>query len=135
MLHRPGQWGEREQEQRRTPTAVYQYELLSRWGQCRTTYELGVANKLTGEPQERLLEVVVGLSRDVVVQEVLLAVEGDSLSLDFALLNIDLVAAENNRDVFTDTDEVTCEGRGQLFVARTVSSKGCNIRCQLGTFL
>lgn len=75
----------------------------------RVTYKLGVANELAGEPQERLLEVVVGLGRDVVVLEVLLAVESDGLGLDFALLNIDLVAAEDNGDVFADTDEITCE--------------------------
>lgn len=73
------------------------------------TYKLGVANELTGEPQEGLLEVVVGLGRNVVILEVLLAVESDGLGLDFALLNIDLVAAEDNGDVFADTDEITCE--------------------------
>lgn len=33
--------------------------------------------------------------------------ESDGLGLDLALLNIDLVAAENNGDVLTDTDEIT----------------------------
>lgn len=71
------------------------------------TYKSLVADKLSCEPQEGLLEVVVGLGRDVVVLEVLLAVEGDGLGLDLALLDIDLVAAENNGDVLADTDEVT----------------------------
>lgn len=71
------------------------------------TYELGVANELAGEPEEGLLEVVVGLGRDIVVLEVLLAVEGDGLGLDLALLNIDLVTAENDGDVLADTDEIT----------------------------
>ncbi len=35
--------------------------------------------------------------------------EGDGLGLDLALLDIDLVAAENDRDVFANADEVTCE--------------------------
>ena len=39
--------------------------------------------------------------------QILLAMEGDGLRLDFALLNIHLVAAEDDRDVFADTDEVT----------------------------
>lgn len=69
--------------------------------------KLGVANELAGEPQEGLLEVVVGLGRDIVVLEVLLAVESDSLGLDLALLDVDLVTAENNGDVLADTNQVT----------------------------
>lgn len=71
------------------------------------TYQLRVANELAGEPEERLLEVVVGLGGDIVVLEVLLAVEGDGLGLDLALLHIDLVTAENDGDSLADTDEVT----------------------------
>lgn len=70
------------------------------------THKLSVADKLSGQPEERLLKVVVGLGRDVVVLEVLLAVESDGLGLDLALLHIDLVAGENNGDVFANADEV-----------------------------
>lgn len=71
------------------------------------TYETRVANELASQPQEGLLEVVVGLGRDVVVLQVLLAVEGDGLGLDLSLLDVDLVAAEDNWDVLANTDEVT----------------------------
>ena len=71
------------------------------------TYQSGVADKLAGEPEERLLEVVVGLGRDVVVLEVLFPVEGDGLGLHLALLDVDLVAAENDGDVLADTGEIT----------------------------
>lgn len=67
-----------------------------------------VADQLAGEPQEGLLEVVVGLGTDIVVLKVLLAVEGDGLGLDLALLHIDLVTAQNDGDVLADTDEITC---------------------------
>ena len=70
------------------------------------TYQSLVADELPCEPQEGLLEVVVGLGGDVVVLEVLLAVEGDGLGLDLALLDIDLVSAKDDRDVLADTDEV-----------------------------
>jgi hypothetical protein len=70
-------------------------------------YQALVANELPREPQERLLEVVVGLGGDVVVLEILLAVEGDGLGLDLALLDIDLVAGQDNGDVLADTDQVT----------------------------
>ena len=73
------------------------------------TYQGLVSDQLPGEPQEGLLEVVVGLGRDVVVLQVLLAVESDGLGLDFALLNVDLVAGQDDRDVFADADEVTYE--------------------------
>jgi hypothetical protein len=69
--------------------------------------EGGVSDELAGEPKEGLLEVVVGLSGDVVVLEVLLAVKGDGLGLDLALLHVDLVSCKNDGDVLADTDEVT----------------------------
>jgi len=59
-----------------------------------------------GNLQEGFLEVIVGLRGDVVVLKVLLAVEGDRLSLDFSLLDIDFVAGEDNGDVFADTNEI-----------------------------
>ena len=65
-----------------------------------------VANKLSCEPEERLLKVVVGLCGDIVVLQVLLAVEGDGLGLDLALLDIHFVAAENDGNVFADTDQI-----------------------------
>lgn len=68
-----------------------------------------VTDKLTSKPQERLLKVVVRLGRDIVVLEVLLAVECDGLGLDLALLDIDLVTAENDGDVLADSDQVTCQ--------------------------
>jgi hypothetical protein len=70
--------------------------------------ERGVADQLASEPEERLLEIVVGLGGDVVVLKVLLAVEGDRLGLDFSLLDIDLVAAQHDRNVFADANQVTC---------------------------
>jgi hypothetical protein len=70
-------------------------------------FQLRVADKLASKPEERLLEVVVGLGGDVVVLEVLLAVEGDGLGLHLTLLHIDLVTGQDNGDVLADTDEVT----------------------------
>lgn len=69
--------------------------------------EGGVADQLPCEPEERLLEVVVGLGRDLEVLEVLLAVEGDGTGLDLALLNVDLVTTENDGDVLADALQVT----------------------------
>ena len=99
-----------------------------------------VADELSCEPQEGLLEVVVGLGGDVVVLEVLLAVEGDGLGLDLALLDIDLVTGENDGDVLADTDEITC-GWGllaglEILKLRKNAGQGDEcLRCQLGTFL
>lgn len=71
------------------------------------TYQLRVANQFAGQPEEWLLEVVVGLGRDIVVLKVLLAVEGNGLGLDLALLNVHLVAAEDDGDILADTNKVT----------------------------
>jgi hypothetical protein len=70
-------------------------------------YQRLVADKLACKPQEWLLEVVVGLGGDVVVLEVLLAVESDGLGLDLALLHIDLVAGKNDWDVLANADKIT----------------------------
>jgi hypothetical protein len=72
-------------------------------------FELRVADQFSGQPEEGLLEVVVGLGGDVVILEILLAVECDGLGLDFALLDVDLVAAEDNGNVFADADEIPCD--------------------------
>jgi hypothetical protein len=80
---------------------------MKRGQKARRTYESGVADKLAGQPQEWLLEVVVGFGGDVVVLKVLLAVESDGLGLHLALLDVDLVSAKNDWDVLADTDQVT----------------------------
>ena len=71
------------------------------------SYQGLVPNKLSCQPQERFLKVIVGFGGNVVVLQVLLAMEGDGLCFDFALFDINLVAAENNGNVFANSDEVT----------------------------
>lgn len=71
------------------------------------TYKITLAGALGCQPTERLLEVVVGFGGDVVVLQVLLAVESDGLCFDFALLHVDLVAAEDYGGVRAHAGEVT----------------------------
>jgi len=80
-----------------------------RWGKGGggNKFKSGVSDQLAGQPEEGLLEVVVGLGGDIVVLEVLLSVEGDCLCLDLSLLDINLVAGEDDGDVLADTDQVT----------------------------
>lgn len=65
--------------------------------------------------------------------------EGDGLGLHLALLDVDLVTAEDDGDVLADTDEVTCSGVSSesMGVPRRASAAmvGGDVRCQLGTFL
>ena len=56
------------------------------------------------KPQERLLKVVVGLGRDVIILKVLLAVEDDGLGLDLPVLDVHLVASQNNGNVLAHPD-------------------------------
>ena len=77
-----------------------------RTGKKTTTHQRLVTDQLPREPQDRLLEVVVGLGRDVVVLQVLLAVEGDGLGLDLALLDVDLVAGEHDGHVLAHAHQV-----------------------------
>lgn len=94
-------------------------------------YQGIVSDQLTSEPEEGLLEVIIRLGRNVVVLEVLFPVEGDRLGLDLSLLHIDLVAAEDNRDVLANAGEIAF---GQVSHS---DPRPCweDLRCQLGTFL
>lgn len=89
------------------PVSVTYYKVLLRNCKGTATYQTLVADEFPRKPQEGFLEVVVGLGGDVVVLQVLLAVESDCLGLDLSLLHIDLVAAKDDRDVLADTDEIT----------------------------
>jgi hypothetical protein len=100
---RPGPREEPEQGRRRIPG---NHVSKLRHKISRLPYQGLVADEFPGEPEEGLLEVVVGLGRDVVVLEVLLAVESDRLGLDLALLHVDLVSGKNDGDVLANTDEV-----------------------------
>jgi hypothetical protein len=68
--------------------------------------QVGLAGELAGQPEERLLEVVVAASRNIVVLQVLLAVEGDLLGLDLAVLDVDLVTAQDDGDVLAHANEI-----------------------------
>ena len=70
------------------------------------TYQSLITNKLPGEPEEGLLKVVVRLSRNVVVLEILLAMESNRLCLNFALLDVNFVATEHDRNRFANAHNV-----------------------------
>jgi len=76
--------------------------------------EGGVADELTSEPQERLLEVVVRLGGYLEVLQVLLPVEGNGAGLDFPLLDIDFVAAQNDGDLLAHALKITMPVRHVL---------------------
>ena len=62
--------------------------------------------------------------------------EGDGLGLDFALFDVDFVAAKDDGDVFADADEVTYAKRWVSgFDFFSLSRWKGSLRCQLGTFL
>lgn len=68
--------------------------------------ECGFGDKLAGDPEEGLLEVVVTLRAELVVLQRLFSMECDGLGLDFAILDIDLVTTQNNGDVLAHPDEI-----------------------------
>jgi len=74
----------------------------------------GVADELASEPQEWLLKVVVRLGRYLEVLQVLLPVEGNGAGLDFPLLDVDLVATQNDRDLLAHALKITMPVRHVL---------------------
>lgn len=95
----------REQGRQQIPGSIIRHG--SKEYSVRATYQSSVTDKLSCQPKERLLEVVVGLGGDIVVLKVLLSVECDGLGLDLSLLHINLVTGKNDWDVLADTDQVT----------------------------
>jgi len=77
-----------------------------------------VARELARKPQERLFKVVVGLGGNVVVREVLAAVEVDGLGLHLSVLDVHLVAHQHDRDVVAHTSEIAVPV-GHVLVADT----------------
>ena len=55
--------------------------------------------------------------------EVLLPVESDRLGLDFAFLDIDLVAAQDNRNVLTDTNQITYSSTKENIVSTVMLTR------------
>ena len=68
--------------------------------------QLRVVDHASEQPDERLLELVVALGRDVVVLQILLPVERDLLGLDLAVAHVDLVADEDDGDGLADARQV-----------------------------
>jgi hypothetical protein len=71
------------------------------------TNQSRIANKLACQPEERLLEVIIGLGGDVVVLKVLLSVESNGLGLHLSLLDINLVSGKDDGNILADTDQIT----------------------------
>lgn len=74
------------------------------------TYQGGVSDKLPSEPEERLLEIIIRLGRNIVILEIFFAVEGDCLRLDLPLLNVDLVSTQNDRNVLAHANKIAYGG-------------------------
>lgn len=61
--------------------------------------ELLLVGQSSEEPDKWLFELIIALSWDIVVLEVLLSVEGDLLGLNLSVLHIDFVSDQGNWDV------------------------------------
>ena len=71
------------------------------------TYQAWVADKLSRQPQEGLLEIVVGFRGNIIILEILLPMESDGLCFHFSLFDVDFIAAQDDWDLFANTDKVT----------------------------
>jgi len=75
---------------------------------------VGITSQLPCKVEEGLLKVVVALSRNFIVLQVLLPVEGHLLSLNLPVLHVNLVTTENNGDVLTHPAQVPVPRRDIL---------------------
>ena len=71
-------------------------------------HKVRIISQTTQQPNERLLKLVVRLSTDIVVLQVLLSVEGNLLGLNFSVFHVDFVTDQHDGNVLTHT--------GQIFV-------------------
>ena len=74
--------------------------------------------KLPGKVQERFFKVVVALSRDFIVLQILLSVECNLLCLDLPVLHVNLVSTKDNGYVLTDPIIVKRKSQGHCFSIR-----------------
>lgn len=68
--------------------------------------QVGITSQLAEDVKEWLLKVVVALGRDIIVLEVLAAVEHDVLGFHLAVLAVNFVAAEHDGNVLADAHQV-----------------------------
>ena len=78
--------------------------------------KLIVPRQLPRQPEKWLLKVVVRFSRNVIVLQVLLPMEGDLLRLDLTVLDFYLVPREDDGDILADTGEIAMPV-GNVFVS------------------
>ena len=67
-------------------------DFLGLKGQSLNQVEVGISDEGTEDPEEGLLVLVVGLSRDVKVLQVALAMESDLAGFNFTVLLVNLVS-------------------------------------------
>lgn len=101
-------WEEQGREQQQSPITFVSVDQRNRIAK---PYQSRVADQFTGQPEERLLKVVVRLCRNIIILQILLPVEGDGFGLDFSFLDIYLIARENYGNVLADTDQITYSRR------------------------
>ena len=77
-----------------------------------------VPGQSSEKPNERLVKLIIGFGRDIKVLESSSSVEGDLLSLDFPVFNIDLVTNQADWDAFTDSGKVLVP-LGNVFVSNS----------------
>jgi len=73
--------------------------------------------------------MVVAFCADVVVREVLFPMESNLLRLHLSILDVDLVADEDDRNIVADADEISVPVRDVL-----VGDSGCDVKHDDGAF-
>jgi hypothetical protein len=97
--------------------------VLRKKGRLLNQLQVGIVFELAEQVNEGLFVVVVALNGEFVVLNALLAVEGDGSGLNLTLLEIDLVAAQNDGNVGSaDTSNISVPVGDVL-----VSHSGSNI--------
>ena len=80
--------------------------LSRRKNRCLHQHKVRIVSQTAQQPNKRLLKLVVRLSADIVVLQVLLSVEGDLLRLHFPVLHVDFITNQDNRDVLAHACQI-----------------------------
>jgi len=80
-------------------------EITKGWKHSDWNYDNFLPSKFSSKVQEWLLKIIVALSWNLIVLQVLLPVKGNLLCLHLPVLYIHFVSAKNNRNVFADPEE------------------------------
>lgn len=98
-------------------------QLCFRWlqGGRFNKVQLIVATEFLGQPEEGFFKIIIGLGGNIIILQIFFAMKGNLFGLDLAILDFDLVSAQDNGDIVTDAGQIAVPV-GDIFVGNATGN-------------